>query len=122
MFEIKIFTDIHDNCPIEDYFKELNKKALTSKNEKIRLAKIVECIKMLQNYGTRAGLPYMKHIEDDIWELRPNKDRIFFAYYKNDTFVLLSYFTKKTNKTPPREIVKAKSNLIDFLERSERNG
>lgn len=119
MFEVEIYTDKHSNCPIEDYIKELNQKALTSKKERIKLAKIVECVKMLQNYGTRAGLPYMKHIEDSIWELRPNKDRIFFAYYKNDVFILLHCFTKKTQKTPKREIEKAKSNLIDFLERSE---
>ncbi|MDZ5724784.1 type II toxin-antitoxin system RelE/ParE family toxin [Acetobacterium sp. K1/6] len=38
----------------------------------------------------------VKHIDGDIWELRPLADRIFFFYWKDNTFVLLHYFHKKT--------------------------
>ena len=62
----------------------------------------------------------MKHIEGDIWELRPLKDRIFFFYWKDNTFILLHYFIKKTQKTPQREIEQAKRNLKDFLDRSDK--
>lgn len=63
--------------------------------------------------------PYVKHIEDELWELRPLKDRIFFAVWHGDVFVLLHHFTKKTRKTPRREIKKAKNKLIEFRKRSE---
>lgn len=76
-------------------------------------------IRVLQEYGTRAGEPYVKHIEEDIWELRPLDDRIFFFYFRENTFVLLHHFLKKTKKTPRREIEQAKRNLADHVERSK---
>ncbi|MBR3186480.1 MAG: type II toxin-antitoxin system RelE/ParE family toxin [Lachnospiraceae bacterium] len=42
----------------------------------------------------------------EIWELRPLRNRILFAAWVNDSFVLLSHFMKKTQKTPKREIEK----------------
>lgn len=60
----------------------------------------------------------MKRIRNtELWELRPSSDRIFFAYWKDNMFVLLSRFVKKTRKTPLREIERAERNLKDFLER-----
>ena len=50
----------------------------------------------------------MKHIEDDIWELRPGDNRVFDFFYDEDgKFVLLHQFKKKTQKTPKREILPA---------------
>jgi len=119
MYEVIIYKDIQGNEPIMNYIMDLNNNAKFNKSDRIKLKKILEYISLLEQYGTRAGLPFTKHIEDDIWELRPIKDRIFFFYWKNNTFVLLHYFTKKTQKTPQREIEKAKRNLKDFLDRSE---
>jgi len=96
----------------------LQTKGKTSKSERIRSEKILTYIRVLQEYGTRAGEPFVKHIEDDIWELRPLNDRIFFFYFKDNTFVLLHHFMKKTKKTPKREIEQAKRNLANHLERS----
>ena len=59
----------------------------------------------------------MFNIEDDIWELRPGNNRIFYFYFKNDTFVLLHQFRKKTQKTPQREIETAKSERDDWISR-----
>ena len=73
----------------------------------------------MERYGTRLGKPYVKHIEGDIWELRPLSNRIFFFYWKNNKFVLLHHFIKKSQKTPTKEISKAKNNLKDFLERND---
>ena len=36
---------------------------------------------------------------------------------KNDVFVLLHHFVKKSQKTPPQEIERAQRNLKDFIER-----
>lgn len=56
-------------------------------------------------------------MDGDIWELRPLKNRILFAFWHKDTFILLHQFEKKTPKTPKRELEKAKINYFDFLER-----
>ncbi len=84
------------------------------------LEKILTYIKVLQDYGTRAGYPVMKHLEEDLWELRPLSNRIIFVYWKDDIFVLVHHFIKKTQKTPVREIEQARRNLKDFLERSRQ--
>ena len=62
-----------------------------------------------------------KHLEDGIWELRPGNNRVFYFFYENNTFVLLHQFRKKSQKTPKREIVKAKSERIDYLSRKEHD-
>ena len=83
--------------------------------------KIGDYIQILSEYGTTAGEPYMKHLEDKIWELRPLRNRILFAGYVDGSFILLHQFIKKTNKTPKREIEKAKRELKDFIERERRD-
>jgi len=118
MFEVEFYEDRSGNEPIKDFILGLQAKGQTSKNDRIRSEKILTYIRVLQEYGTRAGEPYVKHIEDDIWELRPLDNRIFFFYFRDNTFVLLHHFLKKTKKTPRREIDQAKRNLADHLERS----
>lgn len=76
---------------------------------------------MLSLNGLRLGEPYIKHLDNDIWELRPLRDRILFAYWDNNRFILLSIFMKQIQKTPQREIDKAKRNLKDFIKRSGDN-
>jgi phage-related protein len=68
--------------------------------------------------GTGAE-PYIKHLDGEIWELRPTRDRILFAAWDGSGFVLLHHFMKKTQKTPKREIERAIKNMIDFVERSD---
>jgi phage-related protein len=84
------------------------------KDSRIKLGKIQDYIKILQMFGTRAGEPYIKHLEGEIWELRPLRDRVLFAAWDGDGFVLLHHFLKVTRKTPQREIDKAKRELKDL--------
>ena len=99
--------------------RELGRKR--DKDSRIKLNKINDYIQMLSNYGTQAGEPYIKHLDGDIWELRPLRDRILFVDWVNGSYVLLHQFMKKTQKTPAREIEPAKRELADLIERSEEN-
>jgi phage-related protein len=72
----------------------------------------------LKAYGTRAGEPFVKRVDGDIWELCPLRDRFFFFAWHGDQFVLLHHCIKKTQKAPAREIAQAKRNLNDFIEKS----
>ncbi len=67
------------------------------------------------------GLPHnvTKHIDEDLWELRPGNNRIFYFFYNDNCFVLLHSFRKKAQKTPRREIDKAKAKRDDYLSRKE---
>lgn len=118
MYEVIFYKDKNGKEPIKDYIYELARKGLKSKNDRINAEKIIAYIKALETYGTRVGTPTVKHIDGSIWELRPLSNRIFFFYWKDDTFVLLHHFIKKSQKTPAKEIEQARRNLADFLERS----
>lgn len=119
MFEVIFYRDKNGKSEVEDYIRELAKKAATSKTDRVNLTKILSYLNSLSTYGTRVGQPVVKHISDDIWELRPLSNRIFFFYWKDNKFVMLHHFIKKSQKTPKKEIEIAKQRYDDFLERSK---
>lgn len=121
MYEIIFYHAKNKTSEIIEYLDELGVKSKTSKNDRLNRIKILSYLQALSQHGTRIGSPVVKHIEGDLWELRPLKNRIFFFYWKDNKYVLLHYFIKKSKKTPRREIEKAKNNLIDFLERNDRS-
>ena len=117
MYKVKFYRDNNGKSEIVDYLDDLKKNGETSKNERVNRDKILAYIGALEKYGTRIGQPIVKHIDGSIWELRPLANRIFFFYWRDNKFVLLHHFIKKTNKTPPREIEHARTKLKDFIER-----
>lgn len=117
MYNIIIYQDRNGRSEIEEYIENLSVK--NDKTSKIKYSKIIAYIRLLREEGLRIGQPYVKYIMDDIWELRSLRDRILFASYKDNEFVLLSVFMKRTQKTPSREIIKAKKLLKEFIKRRE---
>ena len=115
MHEIHFYRDKKGSQPVLEYINELSGKK--DKDSRIKLSKIHDYIQALSEYGTQAGEPYIKHLDGNIWELRPLRDRIVFVCWLNGSYVLLHHFMKKTQKTPAREIEKAKRELADLMER-----
>ncbi|MEG2119123.1 MAG: type II toxin-antitoxin system RelE/ParE family toxin [Pseudoflavonifractor sp.] len=121
MFTVITYQDGHGKDEVAEYILSLNEKAHSSKDARIKLKKILEYMGLLKAYGVSVGKPAIDHITGtELWELRPTTDRFFFAYWRDDTFVVLHHFVKKTQKTPPREIETALKKLKDFLERTEQ--
>ncbi|GHS87008.1 hypothetical protein AGMMS49957_06130 [Synergistales bacterium] len=114
MYKIVFYKDKKGREPVLEYILELAAK--TDKDSLIKHNKTQDYIQALSDYGTQVGEPYMKHLEGEIWELRPIRERILFAAWVDDSFVLLHHFTKKTQKTPRKEIEQAKRNLADYRE------
>ncbi len=104
MYEIKFYEDKNGRSEVYEYIKNLTNNK--SKDNRIRLKKIKAYISLSE--------PYIKKIDKEIWELRPLRDRILFASLYNNKFILLSIFMKKTQKTPKKEIRKAKKFLEDY--------
>ena len=119
MYSIEFYKDKDGNEPVKEYISSLAGK--NDKDSRVNLNKIRDYIKTLSEYGTRAGEPYVKHIEGEIWELRPLRNRILFFGYDGNKIILLSHFIKKTQKTPQREIDKAKRLMKDHKERSSED-
>ena len=120
LHEIVFYKDRSGNEPVYEYMSELARS--NSKDSRVKLNKIREYIKALSANGTLLPENYVKHLDGDIWELRPMRDRILFAAVIGGRFVLLHTFMKQTQKTPAREIAQAKKELADFIERGGNNG
>ena len=119
MFEIIFYEDENENSEILDYLDDLQARSETDKNARINREKILTYLEALRQYGTRIGKPVVKHIDGKIWELRPLSNRIFFFYWEDNNFVLLHHFVKKSQKTPEKELNKARKKLKSFLERND---
>lgn len=115
MYKVIFYKNKKGEEPVLNYLNELKNK--NGKESRIRLNKIGDYIQALEVYGTYLSENYLKHLEGKIWELRPLDDRILFASFDGERFVLLHQFRKKTRRTPRREIEKAKREYKDFLER-----
>ncbi|MBO6178882.1 MAG: type II toxin-antitoxin system RelE/ParE family toxin [Selenomonadaceae bacterium] len=115
MYKIEIYADKEGVEPLTEYVLELLQR--NDKDSRIKARKILQYISFLEQSGTFIGQPIVKHIEGDLWELRPAKDRVLFMVMKQGKFLLLHVFTKKTKKTPEREIEKALAEYRDYIER-----
>lgn len=119
MYEIEFYETEDGKCPIWDFLEALRLKAPTNKDARIQYKQASLYIELLQQNGTHMNAEITKHLDDGIWELRPGNNRVFYFFYQNDTYVLLHQFRKKSQKTPKREIEKAKTERNDYLRRKE---
>lgn len=119
MYEIDFYETEDGKCPIWDFLEALRLKAPTNKDARIQHKQASLYIELLQQNGTHMNAEITKHLDDGIWELRPGNNRVFYFFYQNDTYVLLHQFRKKSQKTPKREIEKAKTERNDYLRRKE---
>ena len=108
LHEIIFYEDSSGKNPVREYMRELEKSK--SINDYIQALSVYGVAELNENY--------VKHLDGEIWELRPIRDRILFAGVVGGRYVLIHKFMKQTLKTPAREIEKAKRELADFRERS----
>ena len=121
MYTVEFYETKDGQCPVWEFLENLRIKSASNKDARIQHKQASLYIELLQQNGTRLNDNITKHLEDGIWELRPGNNRVFYFFYENNTFVLLHQFRKKSQKTPKREIVKAKSERIDYLSRKEHD-
>ena len=115
MYQIYFYKDRNGTEPVAEWLEELAQQ--NGKDARIKLNKIRDYVKTLSEYGTYVGEPIVKHLDGEIWELRPLNNRVLFAAWTGKSFVLLHHFVKKTQKTPKREIETARRRLQDYKER-----
>ena len=118
MAEIRaVFYDLPDgSCPAADFIDDLDIKMQ---------AKVIRTIALLEANGAGLREPYSKHLEDGIFELRAkvgtNISRVMYFFFDGRIAVLTHGFIKKTQKTPPEEISRAKRYRREYLERKGAN-
>ena len=122
MYEIEFFEDTNGYSEIVAYIKDLERRSRSSKEGRVNYNKIIAYFDLLQEYGVMIGEPVTKHLEGSIWELRPLRNRFLYAYYDEGVFIVLHHFIKKTQKTPRRELERAKRNLEIYRAGRDSNG
>ena len=120
MYNVEFYETQDGKSQIWEFLEELRIKAATSKDARIQHKQASLYIELLQQNETRLNENIEKYLEDGIWELRPVNNRIFYFFFQENTFVLLHQFRKKSQKTPKREIEKAKRERDDYLFRKEK--
>lgn len=100
------------SCPVEDFLNSLNTKMK---------AKTLRMISLLKQHGNELREPYSKPIGNNIFELRIQQGndiaRILYFFVIDKQIVLTNGFIKKSQKTPAKEILKAKRYKTDYLRR-----
>ena len=120
MFTIDFYETADGHSDVREFLEDLQQKSSVSKDARIQYQQLARYIWLLQENGTHLPQEITKHLEDDIWELRPGNNRVFYFFCKDDTYVLLHHFRKKSQKTPRREIQRAVSAMHDYLSRKEK--
>ncbi len=89
-------------------------------NVKMR-AKLAGLVQILQEKGNELREPYSKHLDDGIFELRGKVgndiSRVLYFFYHDGKIILTNGFVKKTQKTPKKEINRAKNYRMDYMKR-----
>ena len=115
MWEIEYYDTAKGKCPVEEFIDSLDAKSK---------AKVARTIDLLEQFGIHLGMPYAKHIEEELWELRTrvgtNRYRIIYFLFTAKTFVLLHGFTKKSGRIPQQDLRIARDRRDEFLSRRRR--
>mgnify|MGYP003314438092 FL=1 len=89
-------------------------------------AKVFRDLELLENKGNELRKPYSENLEDGIFELRTiqgnNIVRNLYFFIVGKKIIITHGFRKKTQKTPPEEIQKAKKYREDYLRRNPVSG
>ena len=114
MFIVDYYKTVDGHCPVMEFFESLNEKLE---------AKTLRTVELLEKEGNELGMPFSKHLEDGIFELRTQLGsditRVLYFFMKDKTIILTHGFVKKTQKTPPEQIKRAKEYREDYLSREE---
>ncbi|MDO4961869.1 MAG: type II toxin-antitoxin system RelE/ParE family toxin [Eubacteriales bacterium] len=109
-FEVEFYENDSGVRPAQEFIMSLDKKMQ---------AKMVSMISILQDNGYELREPYSKHLSEGIFELRAKVGsditRVLYFFYVGRRIILTNGFVKKTQKTPTKEIEKAKKYRADYL-------
>ncbi len=113
MRKIIFYRSESGKCPVENYLESLSRK---------QVEKVFFVLDLIENIAI-VPRKFFKKLEatDGIWEVRiqyeNNIFRLFGFFDGNDLVVLNHAFTKKTQKTPKKEIKIAEQRKKDYFSR-----
>ena len=109
---IVFYVEVSGNEPVRDFLHSLDLRTQ---------ARFDWSIEQLRIRNVQAREPLVRHVEGKIWELRRESDaniyRLLYCFLPGRRILFLHGFTKKSQKTPRREIEIALKRLVSFLGR-----
>lgn len=112
--EIKFYEDSNGQFPVKDFLDSLDIKMRQ---------KMLRSIQALQEMGVSLRMPLSESLQDGIFELRAKVgskiSRVMYFFVIGNQAILTHGFIKKTQKTPSKEIERAKKIRDDYIKRLE---
>lgn len=111
---IEYYVTDNGKYPVKDFVDSLSPEGK---------AKYIFISDLLEQYGIQVREPYVKPIKGKkkLFEMRikekSNIHRIIYFVFTGKTLILLHGFTKKTQRTPAKEIEIAEKRMKDYLTR-----
>lgn len=113
-WSVEFYLDARERCPVATFLEQLSPRVRDH---------IIHHISLLQERGPTLGMPYVRHLQGKLWELRVRAGgaayRLFYFFHTGRRIIFLHAFVKKTQKTPRKEIDTAIRRLNDFLEQAQ---
>lgn len=112
MWNIEYYESASGKHPVEEFIDILDAKSR---------ARIARTLDLLEEFGINLGMPYARHLEKQLWELRvrhgKNRYRVIYFFYTEQTFILLHGLIKKTGPVPRADMEIAQKRRDDYLSR-----
>ena len=112
MFEIEFYRLPDGKKPVKEFLDSLEPKMR---------AKALYSLSVLEEFGNALREPYSKPVGDGLLELRikfaSDITRIFYFFIVGNRIILTNGFVKKSVRTPPNEIRRAKEYKNDYERR-----
>jgi phage-related protein len=68
-------------------------------------AKTIRISNLIMEFGLpNIGMPYIKHVQDKIWEIRAFQGRCLYITSTDKKVIILRCFIKKSNQLPQKEL------------------
>jgi len=112
-FLVEAYEKANGDVPLIGFLSELNPKMR---------AKVLRDIDLLEKEGNLLREPYTKYLGNGIYELRTKQSsdiaRTLFFFFTGNRIIITHGFTKKSDKTPSKEINKALRYKEDWIRRN----
>jgi phage-related protein len=105
VWRLECYLDGRGRNPVEEFIQ-----SLPSGEQAVIRARIM----FLAESGNRVREPVSKSLGGGLFELRTKSSRIFYCFKPGGIIVLLHGFTKKSQKTPHRELQMALSRMKEL--------
>jgi len=112
MFHLVFYETEDGKSPVEEFMIGLENRMRT---------KAIHELMLLREKGNKLKEPFSKAMGEGIFELRVQQGndtaRIFYFFFIESKIILTNGFVKKTQKTPPEELDRAKRYKTDYERR-----